>query len=287
MLCRHAILHIALITAAAGPLTAQAGARPPGTGGVSQVEGAGGGGLVPWALIAGSGTREQVGATGFATWLDTGNFRLNAAGAALAWQDRVELSFARQRFDLGDTVPGQTIALDTLGLKWRIYGDAIADQDSPWPQLAIGAMYKRNRDFDRVPAALGARHASALEPYVAASKVWIDGLAGYTTVLNGTVRASRANQFGILGFGGDRNDRLRLYGEASAALFLTDRLVAGLEWRQKPDNLKASREQAAFDGFVAWLPRQHVAVTLAYVQLGNIADKAKQGGPYVSIMLDW
>ena len=37
------------------------------TGGVSQVEGAAGGGLTPWALIAGYGTRDQVGAQAFAT----------------------------------------------------------------------------------------------------------------------------------------------------------------------------------------------------------------------------
>ena len=36
---------------------ARAGDRLLATGGVSQVEGAGGGGLVPWALIAGYGTR--------------------------------------------------------------------------------------------------------------------------------------------------------------------------------------------------------------------------------------
>ena len=31
------------------------------TGGVSTIEGAGGGGLVPWALIGGYGTRDEVG----------------------------------------------------------------------------------------------------------------------------------------------------------------------------------------------------------------------------------
>ena len=70
----------ALVVAAtfAGPVWAQdfPGLRPrdPGhggklllTGGVSTVEGAAGGGLVPWALIGGYGTRDQVGGNVFVT----------------------------------------------------------------------------------------------------------------------------------------------------------------------------------------------------------------------------
>ena len=37
------------------------------TGGVSQLEGAGGGGLVPWALITGYGTRDSWGANAHVT----------------------------------------------------------------------------------------------------------------------------------------------------------------------------------------------------------------------------
>ena len=41
------------------------------TGGVSQVEGAGGGGLTPWALISGYGTRDSYGANLHATAIRT------------------------------------------------------------------------------------------------------------------------------------------------------------------------------------------------------------------------
>jgi hypothetical protein len=37
------------------------GSRLHATGGVSQIEGAGGGGLTPWVLITGYGSRDQVG----------------------------------------------------------------------------------------------------------------------------------------------------------------------------------------------------------------------------------
>ena len=46
------------------------------TGGVSQVEGAGGGGLTPWALIAGYGTRDSYGANAHYTQVNTQDYRL-------------------------------------------------------------------------------------------------------------------------------------------------------------------------------------------------------------------
>ena len=42
------------------------GGRLLATGGVTQLEGAAGGGIVPWAVIGGYGTRDEIGATGFA-----------------------------------------------------------------------------------------------------------------------------------------------------------------------------------------------------------------------------
>jgi len=87
---RGALIGAALLAAAtlsAGPAHAQG--RLLATGGVTQVEGAAGGGLVPWALIAGYGTRDEIGGTAFATYIDTGNFRLRTFGAAVGFYDRV------------------------------------------------------------------------------------------------------------------------------------------------------------------------------------------------------
>ena len=46
---------------------AQDSSRLLATSGVTEVEGAGGGGLVPWALITGYGTRDQIGGDVHAT----------------------------------------------------------------------------------------------------------------------------------------------------------------------------------------------------------------------------
>ena len=266
---------------------AQAQGRILATGGVTDVDGAAGGGIVPWALIAGYGTKDEIGATASHTYLDISDFRLQSAAVAVGLFDRVELSYARQRFDLGSTVPGRSIRQDVVGAKLRVLGDAVFDQDLWLPQLAVGVQYKHNRDYDFIPRAIGASRGSGTDFYVAATKLFLAGALGRNVLLDATVRATKANQLGILGFGGDLDDRYRMVFEGSAALFLTDRLGVGYEYRQKPNNLSAFREQAYQDVFVAWLPNKRVALTAAYAKLGQIADRKRQEGLYLSGQLSF
>lgn len=269
------------LCAAIGP--AAAGDRLLGTWGVTQAEGSGGGGLTPWALITGSGSRNQVGATAYAThWRSQGGFELQAAGAAVGFYDTVELSLARWRFGLSDTVPGESIEMDIVGAKWRVFGDAVYDQDHWLPQVAVGAQYKNNHDM-AVPTALGARRGSDTDWYVSATKVWLGALAGRNTLANATLRSTRANQFGLLGFGGDQGDSPSIEPEASLGVLLRDDLAIGAEWRSKPDRLSVFREERAVDAFVAWFPSRHVSFTLAWLDLGNIANKPAQKGWYLSL----
>jgi len=268
-------------------LPVRAGGRLIATGGVSQIEGAAGGGLTPWALIAGYGTRDEIGVTGFYTQLKLTDFRLHSTGIAVGIYDRVELSLARQRLDLGTTVPGQTIDQDIVGLKWKLSGDAVFDQDTWQPQVAVGLQYKHNRDYDLVPKLLGAKSASGLDIYVSATKLYLAGLAGRNVLLNATLRGTRANQMGLLGFGGDRSNAYTAQLEGSAAVFLNDHLALGMEYRHKPNNLSVYREDSSCDLFLAWMPNKRVAITLAYVQLGTVADKADQQALYTSLQLSY
>lgn len=259
------------------------GGRLVATGGVTQIEGAAGGGLSPWALIAGTGTSREIGATAFVTHLDISDFRLTAAGVGVGIYDRLELSFARQRLGLGTTVPGASIEQDIVGVKLRLAGDAVYDQDRWLPQLAVGAQYKRNRDFSAVPAALGARRDSDTDLYVSATKLWIEGPLGRSLLLNATLRGTRANQMGLLGFGGDLGDRREVQVEASAAWLLQDNFAVGAEYRQKPSNLSVFPEDDYRDVFLAWWPNKHVSFTLAHAWLGTVADKADQRASYLSV----
>jgi len=263
-----------------------AGGRLPGTGGVSQIEGAAGGGLTPWALIAGYGTRDEVGLTTFYTLADPSDFRLRSYGFAIGVRDRVEVSAAQLRFGLGSTVPGQSIALDSLGVKVRLFGDAVFDQDRLLPQVALGLQYKHNRDF-AVPELLGAEDDTGVDVYLAATKVWLAGPFGRTTLLNVTLRATQANQIGLLGFGGDRGNGYTIQPELSAGMFLTDRLAVGAEYRFKPNNLSAFPEDDFWDVWLAYFPCKRFSITLASVQLGQIADKRDQRAFYLSGQLSF
>jgi hypothetical protein len=75
--------------------------------------------------------------------------------------------------------------------------------------------------------------------------------------------------------------------EGSLGVFLSDYCIIGGEYRQKPNNLPVFREDDFKDAFVAFVPAKYFSVTLAYADLGNIANRAGQAGSYVSIQGSW
>ncbi|WP_435005019.1 DUF3034 family protein [Xanthomonas arboricola] len=284
---RGALLSAALAGLASAPASAIAGdGRLLATGGVSMIEGSSGGGLVPWATLSGYGTRDELGSVLFATHVDSGDYRLDVQGAALTVGNRLELSLARQRLDLGTLqdrlgLPWNALGQDVFGAKLRVYGDLVYGHA---PQVSVGVQYKRLRN-GTLPLAIGARDDHGTDVYVSASRLFLQAAGGYQLLLNGTLRATRANQTGLLGFGGDRRNAYRLVGEASAAVVLSPAWVVGVEYRDKPDNLGFAREQAWADAFVAWFPSKHVSLTAAWAELGDIATLTDQRGPYLSLQV--
>ncbi|MBV6815286.1 DUF3034 family protein [Xanthomonas campestris pv. passiflorae] len=286
-----ALLRVALLAAAAAgvfaPLHALAGdGRLLATGGVSMIEGSSGGGIVPWATLSGYGTRDELGTVAFATHVDSGDYRLDVQGAALTVGNRLELSLARQRLDLGALqdrlgLPWNALGQDVFGAKWRVAGDLVYGHA---PQVSLGVQYKRLRN-GTLPLAIGARDDHGTDIYVSASRLLLQGAGGYQLLLNGTLRATRANQAGLLGFGGDRRNSYRLVPEVSAAVVLSPSWAVGAEYRDKPNNLGFAREQAWADAFVAWFPSKHVSLTAAWADLGDIATLADQRGPYLSLQV--
>ena len=260
-----------------------AGDRLLGTGGVSQIEGAGGGGLTPWAMIAGYGTDAQIGGSAFYTRAKTrDDFELNSGGIAVGFYNRLELSVSQTKFELGNTVAKESIRLNTLGIKLRLFGDAIYDQDSWVPQVSAGALIKHNEDFDFVPKLLGAKDGTGVDYYLAASKLYLDAVFGRNVLLGATLIATKANQFGLLGFGGDLNNDFQIKPSYSAAIMLSDNVLVGMEYRYKPDNLGAFNENDAKDVFVTWFPHKRFSITAAAVDLGDVADKSNQTAWYLS-----
>ncbi|APU29264.1 DUF3034 family protein [Pseudomonas chengduensis] len=254
------------------------------TGGATSLEGAAGGGITPWAVLAGYGERGEWGADVFATRVETGDYRLDVAGVAAAYGNRIELSYARQRFDLGTLardlrLPDNSLSQDVLGLKLRLAGDLIYDR---LPQIALGLQHKRQRDF-LVPSLVGAQRREDSEGYLAASRLILGGAFGYNLLLNANLRYSRANELGLLGFGGDRRDRHSWLKEGSVAVLLDRHWAVGIEYREKPDNLSFAGESDWADLFVGYFPNKNLALVLAYARLGEIATLDNQDGVYLSV----
>jgi hypothetical protein len=256
------------------------------TGGVSNVEGAGGGGLATWALITGYGTRDGLSANVHETYIDLPDYSLQSPGISVGLYDRVELSYDWQAFDTEHTGKllglgeGFTFHQQILGAKLKLIGDAVYDQDSLMPQIAAGVQYKDN-DRGAIIKAVGGKASDGTDFYIAATKVLLEE----SVLLNATVRETEANQFGILGFGGPRNSGYSTEFEGSAVLLLSRNWAIGGEYRTKPDNLAFAKEDNAFDAFVAYFFDKHLSATLAYVDLGNIAINNNQHGVYASLQV--
>ncbi|WP_174296988.1 DUF3034 family protein [Sphingomonas bacterium] len=254
------------------------------TGGVSGIEGAAGGGLASWAVIAGSETRDGTGGTAHATYVALPDFSLASLGAAIGLLDRVELSYAYQRFDT--RAAGATLGLGrgfafgqhVVGAKLRLVGDAVWDQDTPLPQISAGVQYKL-ADQRATVRAVGARATRDADFYLAATKLWLAG----GMVFDATLRLTRANQFGLLGFGGDRERARTAQVEASVGKLLAPNLLVGAEYRTRPDNLGFARERDGFDVFAAWAAGRHLSITAAYADLGPIATRPGQHGLFLSL----
>lgn len=245
------------------------------TPGISQIEGAAGGGFVPWAQLAGYGSQDEIAGNIFCSRGDTDDYHLNVCGAQLSLYDRIEFSLAQQQFhvDALDTHIEQRV----FGAKIRLYGDIIY---SRFPQLSIGMQHKALEDAT-VAELLGADDDSGVDLYLAASKLHLGAIAGYNWFWNVTARSTKANQIGLLGYGGGDDER-ELLIEASTAILLGRHLAVGIEYRQKPDNL-AVKEDDWSNVFVAWFPNKNLSLTAAYLDLGDIAGARSQRGSYFSI----
>lgn len=249
-----------------------------GTGGVSSIQGSAGGGLIPWATLGSYAERGETGATVFATRADVDDFQLDVAGAAVNFHDRIEASVARQSFSI--KASNETIRQDRINLRYRAAGDILYGR---LPQVTLGVEHGSLKDPETARA-VGARNRSGTDYTLSVARAWLAGPGNRTALVNANLRYSRANQYGILGYGGDDQDR-SVHLEAAAAVFLNRAWALGVEYRQKPDNLSALREQSARDIFLAWFPNKRLSFTAAVLDLGDIAGAPDQSGYYLSMQL--
>lgn len=277
---KYLALAAGLSVAALVATSAEAGSRLLATGGVTQIEGAAGGGLSPWGVLAGTASDTEVAVTASASAAELDDYGLRVEGVAFNWRDRLEVSYARQHLDL-DTLGGD-LEQAIYGAKLRLFGDPLYH---PWGSWSLGIQHKRLREGHALARAVGAEATQGNDVYLAGSKLLFDAVAGRNLLVNLTLRSTRANQGGLLGFGGDRKSERSLVMEGSLGLFLTPRWVVGMEYRQKPDNLGFAEEDAWQDLFTAVFIDKHVSLTGAWLDLGDIAGLDNQRGGYLSLQL--
>ena len=269
----------------------------PLTAGFNDVDGVGGAGLVPWALITGYGTADSWGANAHYTAVQLRDFRLRSYGVAVGALNRFEASATEDQFDAtGTALNGLGVAQHIYGLKVRVYGDAVYDQDSWVPQTAVGVEYKKNTGISNSaavglpglssPTQLGAKSDTGTDWYVNATKVFL----AHSLLVNATLRFTKANEFGLLGFGGDRSNSRSAEFEATVAYILTRKFAVGAEYRDKPHNLGVDDERAAWDVFAAWTPSRNISIVGAFVSLGSILAPVTevsrdQNGAYLSLQV--
>ena len=85
------------------------------TGGVSMTDGAGGGGITPWATITGYATRDGINGDLHYTYVVLPNYSLNSLGAAIGFYDRLEISYANDVLTTGSTFNTVGLLTETLG----------------------------------------------------------------------------------------------------------------------------------------------------------------------------
>ncbi|WP_052129366.1 DUF3034 family protein [Sphingomonas sp. 35-24ZXX] len=253
------------------------------TNGVSTIEGSGGGGLATWSTIAGNATQEGIGGSAHGTVIELPDYNWTSYGVSVGFFDRVELSYARQNLDTIDIGAalglgrGYTLNQDVFGAKVRLAGDVVYG-DSLMPQIAVGVQHKRSSD-DAVVAAVGGASPHGTDFYISATKLFLS----HSVLANATVRFTKANQNGLLGFGSATDNDHKPQFEGSLAYQVSRRFVVGGEYRTKPDNLAIAREDDWFDLFAAYALTRNVTVTAAYVDLGSIATADNQRGAFLSL----
>ena len=98
-------LAIALMNLIVGSSVCLAANNEPGsrilaTSGAMQFEGSAGGGIVPWAVIAGYGSDTEIGGAAYYTAIGLDDFSVWSTGAAVGLYNRLEISVARQHLDV-------------------------------------------------------------------------------------------------------------------------------------------------------------------------------------------
>lgn len=255
----HVAVVMLLSALALASTTAQAGVYDVGkvlaTSGVSVTDGAAGGGITPWAVIAGYETNQGINGAMHYTYTYLPNYTLSSLGASIGFYDRLELSYAYDILPTGSTFntvgllantlsgtgaaadtgiePFNTsIRMDVFGAKLRLFGESIYDSDNLIPQVSLGGFYKVNHNKALLNTLL-ADKSKDYEAYLVATKIFFP----LDLLVSATVRYTSANQTGLTGFGGPNKSKREFRPEVSMAYLLAKNTAIGAEYAKHGRNV--------------------------------------------------
>ncbi len=261
---------------------------------ITNVDGQAGGGLVPWALLSSGPTVAM-------THLGTQNLGIDSVAINTSFANRVEISYARNMLDVMGTALGGAnnhANVDNYGIKVKLN-----DMGDMMPQFAVGIVNKRASGglVDNVVATpTSGINTSGTDVYGAASK--IVSIGGKTVLLNGVLRASKANQLGFLGFSGGNTAGAKtgysIKPEVSAEICAAENVIFGVEYRAQPSNGANGTangavlyQNAAYDFHVVYVANKNFTLTAAYTNLGQVAPALtgtnKQNGMLVQAQVNF
>ena len=214
-----------------------------------------------------------------------GDHDFESVAATITLAKRVEVSFAHERFGLGGwpkdvfratglDIGPHTVRMNTASVR------ALLIEENGWvPAVTVGAHYKHNLDIKRIDkdlmgtcTSLGMDDHRGWEGTLIISKTFTDILPRPFIVSAG-IRNTGAAQTGLLGFNSHRDTVV----EANAVLFVTDSLLLGAEYRQKPNNLDrlaglVGHEDDWWTLCAAYIVNDRVTISGGYGNFGNILN---------------
>jgi len=214
---------------------------------------------------------------------------LSAVVVSLPVTERIEVGLSHQSLHLGSlrsrvgratTLDMGThhVAVETVSLKYVVVPEGGLSLD--WmPAVAVGAHYKRNCEILRINRKLrgalrwmGVDDDDGIDFTVTASRQFDSPLAG-PVLVSGGIRFTESNQTGFFGF----TDGYRAAFEGNISFSITERLVVGAEYRQKPDRLRRvgslyRPEDDFWAIYAGYRIDDHLSVGLGWVNLGRVAN---------------
>lgn len=263
------------------------------------LEGVGGGGLVPGAyLLNPPGNDKQLGTPAIAQWCVLGvDSNMYSSGIGFSFLDRLEVGYAhvildynRIRSDIqeltGDTMdPGEDfIHMNVFHLKTVVINEGEYN-----PAFAVTTEFKFNETIDDINNNIG--NALDIAGYdddfgidfdFTFSKT-ITSLVKYPVLVHANLRLTRGAQHGLFGFSDDYTANVEIYG----GVCIRPNFIIGGEYRQKPDEYSSLayalpgftlEEDDAWNIHIGYLPTENLTIAIAYLSFGNAANKERNYG---------